>query len=359
VAIVVRRCWSPFPVSDPPPVPGLYDPPAEPATSGSLKPLGTVTGPISPKSVVSTGSGLILAQNMMYQHSVTVYDRSGALVATIPDTVGNQRGAPVEMAVAVDGLHAYVSNYSMYGPGAGPEGFDACSPASAVGESTVYRIDLSTFAIDQVINVGRVPKFLATTPDGRLLVVSNWCGDDVSIVDTTTAKEIRRVPVGRYPRGLAISANSRLAYVALMGADQVAVVDIESGAVLDRFSVGRGPRHLNLAPDGKHLYVTLNDDRSVVKVDLATKAIVGRAVTGDNPRSSAMSADGTALFVVNYSSNTASKIRTSDMVVQQTVPTATNPIGITYDDETRQLWVSCYVGEIRRFVNETIAIEIT
>jgi DNA-binding beta-propeller fold protein YncE len=103
----------------------------------------------------------------------------------------------------------------------------------------------------------------------------------------------------------------------------------------------------------------LNDDRSVVKVDLATKTIVGRAVTGDNPRSSAMSADGTALFVVNYSSNTASKIRTSDMVVQQTVPTATNPIGITYDDETRQLWVSCYVGEIRRFVNETIAVEIT
>jgi DNA-binding beta-propeller fold protein YncE len=97
----------------------------------------------------------------------------------------------------------------------------------------------------------------------------------------------------------------------------------------------------------------------VVKVDLATKAIVGRAVTGDSPRSAALSTDGTALFVVNYESHTASKIRTLDMTVQQTVQTATNPIGITYDDETRQLWVSCYVGEIRRFVNETIAVEIT
>jgi YVTN family beta-propeller protein len=350
---------SPFPASNPPPVPGLYSPEAEPATNGSLKPLSTVTGDISPKSVVATGTGLVLAQNMMYQHTVTVYDRSGALVSTIRDAVGELRGAPVEMAMAVDGLHAYVSNYSMYGPGAGPEGFDACSPSSAVGDSTVYRIDLTTFGIDQVIAVGRVPKFLATTPDGRLLVVSNWCGDDVSIIDTSTAKEIRRVRVGRYPRGLAISANSRLAYVALMGAGQVAVVDIESGSIVDRFAVGGGPRHLNLAPDGKHLYVTLNEERSVVKVDLATKVIVGRATTGDSPRSAALSTDGTALFVVNYESNTASKIRTVDMTVQQTVQTARNPIGITYDDETRQLWVSCYVGEIRRFLNETITVEIT
>jgi YVTN family beta-propeller protein len=350
---------SPFPPSNPPPVPGLYDPPAEPATNGMLKALPTVTGSISPKSVVATGTGLVLAQNMMYQHTVTVYDRNGALLSTIRDSVGDQRGAPVEMAMAVDGLHAYVSNYSMYGPGTGPEGFDTCSPSSAVGDSTVFRIDLTTFGIDQVIDVGRVPKFLATSPDGRLLIVSNWCGDDLSIIDIATAKEIRRVRVGRYPRGLALSANSRLAYVALMGAGQVAVVDVESGAVVDRFAVGGGARHLNLAPDGKHLYVTLNEERSVVKVDLATKSIVGRAVTGDNPRTAALSVDGTALFVVNYSSNTASKVRTSDMVVQQTMQTATNPIGVTYDDEARQLWVSCYVGEIRRFLNETIAVEIT
>jgi hypothetical protein len=44
-----------------------------------------------------------------------------------------------------------------------------------------------------------------------------------------------------------------------------------------------------------------------------------------------------------------SKIRTSDMTVVQRVSTTTHPIGITYDDETGELWVACYVGKIFLF----------
>src|SRR5215216_2764839 len=41
-------------------------------------------GNISPKSVASSGTGLVFAQNMMYRHSVTVYDsRRMKLVKTI------------------------------------------------------------------------------------------------------------------------------------------------------------------------------------------------------------------------------------------------------------------------------------
>ena len=37
------------------------------------------------------------------------------------------------------------------------------------------------------------------------------------------------------------------------------------------------------------------------------------------------------------------------MTVVQTVGTAAHPIGITYDDETKELWVACYVGRILIF----------
>ena len=40
----------------------------------------TITGPISPKSVVASGRGLVFAQNMMYKHTITVYDPAGNLV---------------------------------------------------------------------------------------------------------------------------------------------------------------------------------------------------------------------------------------------------------------------------------------
>ena len=93
-----------------------------------------------------------------------------------------------------DGRFVYVSNYSMYGPGAGRPGFDACTTGDGVADSTVYRVSVGSLTVDQVIPVGKVPKFLAVTPDGSQLVVSNWCGDDVSIVDTATGQEIAARP---------------------------------------------------------------------------------------------------------------------------------------------------------------------
>jgi len=62
-----------------------------------------------------------------------------------------------------------------------------------------------------------------------------------------------------------------------------------------------------------------------------------------------ISDDGEFLYVVNYHSNTMSKVRTRDMSIQQTVNTKSNPIGITYDPETNQVWVACYSGTIMVF----------
>jgi YVTN family beta-propeller protein len=64
-----------------------------------------------------------------------------------------------------------------------------------------------------------------------------------------------------------------------------------------------------------------------------------------------ISDDGQLLFVVNYGSNTVSKVRTSDMKVLQTVNVNSSPIGITYDPQTREVWVACYSGSIMVFQN--------
>ena len=160
---------------------------------------------------MASGHGLVSAQNMMYTHTVTFYDGDGTLAATVDDAVdlaafgidghpGTSQGAPVEAAFTADGRHAYISNYSMYGAGFGPEGSDSCTPDTGVDESFVYRVDTTTFAIDQVIAVGAVPKYVAVTPDGATVLVTNWCTWDLSIIDVATATEVARVPIGRYPR---------------------------------------------------------------------------------------------------------------------------------------------------------------
>jgi DNA-binding beta-propeller fold protein YncE len=138
--------------------------------SPSMKLIKTINGSISPKSVRSSGDGVVSAHNMMYRHSVTVYDaKTFELLHTISDSVslksfgaskntGAYKGAPVEGSFSPDGKYLYVSNYAMYGKGYNKEGHDTCSPANGYDRSFVYRINRSDYTIDSVYEVGSVPK---------------------------------------------------------------------------------------------------------------------------------------------------------------------------------------------------------
>lgn len=335
-----------------------------PTTDLVLDLVTTIRGDISPKSIVATGAGLFFAQNMMYRHTITVYDSSYELVATIPDTVdlrsfgyekpaGNYRGAPVEAVPTANGAEVYVSNYQMYGPGFNRPGADDCGP-TGWDESFVYRVSTSTLQIDQVIQVGAVPKFLALTPDDRLLLVSNWCSFDLSIVDTERGVEIATVPLGRHPRGIAVRGDGSHAYVAVMGSWDIAVVSLDDFSIEWFRNVGANPRHLVLDPSGRYLYATLNGAGKVVKIDTATGEVVQSMASGAAPRSMAISDDGRSLYVVNYNSNTVTKVDAATLEVLQTLPVPLRPIGIAFDDARREVWVASYSGAISVFA-ETAA----
>jgi YVTN family beta-propeller protein len=341
-------------------------PPLPPTAGLRLQKVRTIvateqTGPLSPKSIVASGTGVVYAQNMIYNHTVTAFDADGNFLATIPDSVdlsrygitgfppGTVRGGPVELAFSADRTKAYTSNYSMYGPGFGHQGDDACSPSSGIDPSFVYRIDVATHRIDQVIQVGSVPKYVATTPDGRYVLVTNWCSYDLSVIDVAAGREVQRLPMGAYPRGIAVSPDSRRAYVAIMGGREIKVVDLATLGVGTFADAGRGPRHIVTSPDGAFLYVTLNKEGRIVKIDARTGAVVASVATGSAPRSMDISVDGQSLYVVNYESSTVSKVTTADMAEVQELPTAHHPIGITYDRGTGRVWVACYGGEIEIF----------
>lgn len=323
--------------------------------------VATISGDISPKSVVANGHGLFFAQNMMYRHTITVYDRDYELVETIDDNVipsafghfdyeGEYQGSPVEAAFTSDGRYAYVSNYRMYGGGLSTAASDGCNRGDWP-DSFVYRVETEYLEIDQLIRVGSVPKFLAVTPDDGMLLVSNWCGFDVSIVDLSTGTEITRVDIGRHPRGIAISPDSQKAFVAVMGSSHIAVIDLSDFSVSTIDNVGRSPRHLVISPDGSLLYVSLNGEGRIAQLDTATGEILAKVATGAAPRSMTISDDGSALYVVNYNSGTVSKVRTADMVEVEEHPTGVHPIGITYDAATRQIWVANYSGTIQIFAD--------
>jgi YVTN family beta-propeller protein len=239
----------------------------------------------------------------------------------------------------------------MYGRGYNPVADDNCNRGKW-DDSFVYKVNTKTFAIDKVIETGAVPKFLAVTPDGSRLIVSNWCGFDVSIIDTSTDTQITRVDVGRHPRGIAITKDSKVAYVAIMGEAKIVKIDLTSNTAIGTVAhAGSTPRHLLLSPDDRYLYVSNNQQNTVRKIDLQTGAQAGIARTGTETRSMALADDGDSLYVVNYQDGTVSKVRTSDMKILQTEHSGVHPVGITYDATTRQVWVANYTGSLHVFVD--------
>ena len=322
----------------------------------------TITGDIAPKSVRASNNGLVSAHNMMYRHSVTIYDaESMQLKVTVPDTVKPSefgfsrltsplRGAPVEGAYSPDGTHLYVTNYAMYGKGFNREGTDICKPSDGYDRSFLYRIDLKSYTIDQIYKVGVVPKVVETSADGRFVLVTNWCSYDLSIISTEEEKVVKTIPIGAYPRGIAISSDSRYGYVAQMGGSVVHRIDLTDFST-KRIPIGSNPRALQLSADDSILYATLNSSGQVVALDLTTNKVIKRVTTGKAARSLTLSDDGTALFVVNFFSGTMAKVRTDDFKVTQKVKVCKSPIGITYESAFDRTWVACYGGAIKVFDN--------
>ena len=322
----------------------------------------TIYGDISPKSVRSSGTGLVSAHNMMYRHSVTLYNsETMELISTIPDSVslskfgytqysGNYRGAPVEGAYSPDGKYLYFTNYAMYGKGFRKEGHDTCSPANGYDKSFLSRADLETNKIDAIYPVGSVPKVVEVTPDNKYILVSNWCSYTVNVISVESQKTVKTIKIGRYPRGIAITSDSTYAYVAEMGGNRIHRIDLNTFEV-SYIPIGSNPRAIVLSPDNKTLYVTMNIAGKVQAWDLVQKKSLGLVNTGKSARSLAISKDGTALFVVNFNGDTLSKVRTSDLKVLQTIKVCNEPIGVTFDNPTSRTWVACYGGSIKIFDN--------
>jgi YVTN family beta-propeller protein len=328
----------------------------------SMKLIHTINGSIAPKSVRSSSDGVVSAHNMMYRHSVTVYDaKTFELMRTIPDSVslkdfgfskysGKYKGAPVEGTFSPDGKFLYVSNYAMYGKGFNKEGTDTCSPADGYDKSFIYRINRSNYQIDGVYPVGSVPKVVEVTPDNRYVLVANWCSYTVSVISVELNKVVKTVKIGRYPRGIAINNDSTKAYVAEMGGNRIHVIDMQDFTTT-YIPIGSNPRAIVLSPDNSMMYVTMNLSGKVASWDLVNNKAGKSVKTGNAARSLAINADGSHLFVVNYKSDTMSRVRTSDMKVTQNIKVCNEPIGITYDLPTGNTWIACYKGQIKIYSN--------
>src|SRR2546430_8297981 len=79
---------------------------------------------------------------------------------------------------------------------------------------------------------------------------TNEKSDNVTVIDAATRKVIQTIPVGKRPRGVAVSPDGRRVYVTNSNSDTLSVTDARSLAVLGTVPAGGGPRGARPQPAG-------------------------------------------------------------------------------------------------------------
>ncbi len=129
----------------------------------------------------------------------------------------------------------------------GCEGFDV-SPDSAElwtvssDNGSIYIIDLKTkklsSQIDAKVNGANRLKF---TLDGKMVFITSLRSGDLTIYDTQSHKEVKKLKIGNGAAGILMEPNESLAFVACSPDNYVVAIDLKTLEVINRIDVGKNP----------------------------------------------------------------------------------------------------------------------
>ena len=124
--------------------------------------------------------------------------------------------------------------------------------------------------------------------------ITNEQSGDLSIVDAATQSVVATIPLGKRPRGIAASPDGKLLYVALSGspsappgvdektlpppdrsADGIGVVDIAARKLVRVLTSGPDPEVVAVSHDGAKLFVANEDAARLTMINAADGTIAG------------------------------------------------------------------------------------
>jgi YVTN family beta-propeller protein len=177
-------------------------------------------------------------------------------------------------------------------------------------------IDLGSEQVVATVSVGKRPRGIRLTPDGRLALVAlsgspkggpgsdemtapppDRTADGIGILDLATLHLSKVLKSGQDPESFDVSRDGKVIYVSNEETAETSVVDLRSGKVVSRIKVGGEPEGVTLRPDGKVVYVTSEVDNKVFAIDVAKRKVLNAIEVGARPRSVVFTPDGKTAFV--------------------------------------------------------------
>src|SRR5881392_1721886 len=131
--------------------------------------------------------------------------------------------------------------------------------------------------------------------------VSNERSGDVSVIDGATDAVVATFPVGKRPRGIHATPDGKRLFVTLSGspriapgvdenrapadkrADGIGVIDPAARKLIDRWHVGSHPEQFAISKDGKFAFTANEDEASASIIDLDSGQSRGRIKVPGEP----------------------------------------------------------------------------
>lgn len=150
------------------------------------------------------------------------------------------------------------------------------------GDDSLALIDVSAQAIiDQArLNIGDEPCETRMSPDGTLLVTSNFGSDTVTLTDPTSLMERARIPVADGPCAVLIDQTGRRAYVLNIWSATVSVIDLANYQVAASLAVGPEPIAGAFSPSGDRLFIIHATSPHIDVINSATLGVEQRVFVG-------------------------------------------------------------------------------
>ena len=130
----------------------------------------------------------------------------------------------------------------------------------------VIVLDAYTHAVLGKMTVGLSPALGALTPDGKLLYVTNYGSNYVSVIDTRSNIETSKIYTGAGQTGadgVAVSQDGRYAWVTNLDDNNVYVINTRTQSVqqvipsYNNSAYVTGPNNVGFTPNGKFAYITI------------------------------------------------------------------------------------------------------
>ncbi len=169
---------------------------------------------------------------------------------------------------------------------------------------------------------------------GYHVYVTNERSGDVTVINGSDFSVAATIPVGKRPRGIHLSPDGRVVYVALSGTPIEAPpqIDAHGNPIFDKKKGGDDDDNADKAADG------------IGVLDIAAKKLTGKLNAGSDPEEFALSRDGRRIYISNEDTKTASVINIASGKLEHIIPVGQEPEGVTTTPDGRQFYVTCEAG---------------